>query len=167
MFSIGDYFLYVQCGVCQFVEVQSRKLQKKRNDYYVLKPVHDQDSTIFVPVGNAALEARMIPLIHEDAIYTLLDEISSIEVAWIDNEALRKEHFRQVLRQGDRLALLKMLKVLSIHQLQRETGGRKLHLSDVQFMEDAKTALIKEFGFVLHTSQKQVEAMLMQRLNQT
>ena len=67
MLKKGDVISYGTTGVCK-VEgecEQTVKGQKKR--YIVLKPVHQINSTLYVPVDNDELRTKFKPLLTGDA----------------------------------------------------------------------------------------------------
>lgn len=68
MLKKGDIISYGTTGVCK-VEgecEQTVKGQKKR--YIVLKPVHQINSTLYVPVDNDELKTKFKPLLTGDEI---------------------------------------------------------------------------------------------------
>ena len=48
MYSIGEVVLYGSNGVCEITEITTKKIGKDSIEYYVLKPVCSDSSTLFV-----------------------------------------------------------------------------------------------------------------------
>ena len=74
MLKKGDVISYGTTGVCK-VEgecEQTVKGQKKR--YIVLKPVHQINSTLYVPVDNDELKTKFKPLLTGDEIEEIIKE---------------------------------------------------------------------------------------------
>ena len=72
MLKKGDVISYGTTGVCK-VEgecEQTVKGQKKR--YIVLKPVHQINSTLYVPVDNDELKTKFKPLLTGDEIEEII-----------------------------------------------------------------------------------------------
>ena len=55
MYSIGEVVLYGSNGVCEITEITTKKIGKDSIEYYVLKPVCSDSSTLFVPTQNEML----------------------------------------------------------------------------------------------------------------
>ena len=49
MYAIGQTVLYGANGVCSISEITTRKIGKEAIEYYVLKPMGMQASTVYVP----------------------------------------------------------------------------------------------------------------------
>ena len=58
MYSIGEVVLYGSNGVCEITEITTKKIGKDSIEYYVLKPVCSDSSTLFVPTQNEMLVSR-------------------------------------------------------------------------------------------------------------
>lgn len=46
-------------GVCRIVDVESRRVDRKTVEYYVLSPCAQPDARFYVPVHNQAALAKM------------------------------------------------------------------------------------------------------------
>ena len=80
MLKKGDVISYGTTGVCK-VEgecEQTVKGQKKR--YIVLKPVHQINSTLYVPVDNDELKTKFKPLLTGDEIEEIIKELQMLLV---------------------------------------------------------------------------------------
>ena len=62
MFCANDKIHYVGSGVCLIQEITVKRIGRNRASYYVLKPLHQQTSEIYVPVDKEELVARMRPI---------------------------------------------------------------------------------------------------------
>ena len=52
MFSIGDSFIYGNNGICKLIGIQDMTVWEETRSYYVLRPVFQANSTVFVSIGN-------------------------------------------------------------------------------------------------------------------
>lgn len=166
MFSIGDSFIYGSNCICKLTKVQKRCMNHETHLYYILKPVFDPQSTVYIPVGNKKLEAKMRRLLSADEVYTLIDEIPCKSALWIEEENQRKEYYTQVLASGDRTQLIGIIKAVFYHQQKLKARGKKLHLSDERFMKEAEKTLYDEFAYVLGISREEILPFLHQRIEQ-
>ena len=102
MLKKGDVISYGTTGVCK-VEgecEQTVKGQKKR--YIVLKPVHQVNSTLYVPVDNDELKTKFKPLLTGDEIEEIIKEMPVESSLWKESSSERAELYSQVLESGDR-----------------------------------------------------------------
>ena len=156
MFKINDNVLYGMEGVCKIAEITEKNLGNKRMKYFVLKPIYKDNSTVFVPADNEALAAKMRRVLSEDEIYEIIRAIPDDEPIWIDDENTRKCVYKEILSNGDRRELSRLIKTLYLHRDEQEEKGKKLHLSDERFLKDAESTLYNEFALVLEMKPEQV-----------
>ena len=52
VFQVGDVIIYGVQGVCKIEETEEKNVGGAARTYFVLKPVEDQGSTIYVPTDN-------------------------------------------------------------------------------------------------------------------
>ncbi len=156
MFQVNDTILYGTDGVCTIAEITQMTLKGKTQEYYVLKQTRSPESTIYVPTQNEKLLAKMRKVLSAEEIYEMIREMPNEEIAWIEDEAERKQTYAQILQSGDRRALIRMIKALYLHQQDLKHAGRKFHVSDERFLKEAERILYNEFAHVLHLEQSEV-----------
>ena len=67
-YHVQDTVLYGQSGVCRIADIAEKDVGGGLRAYYVLQPVFEESATIFVPVGNEALTAKMRRVMSEAEI---------------------------------------------------------------------------------------------------
>ena len=154
MFQVGDVIIYGTQGVCKIAGTEEKSISGTRKTYFVLKPVKDPASTIFVPTDNELVLKKMRRLLTREQIHKLIDSMASEDAQWISDENVRKELYRSVLASGDHLELIKMIKAIYAHKKAREAEGKHLHMSDDRFFKDAEQMLYNEFQYVLDLKNK-------------
>lgn len=160
----GNLVVYGKNGVCQIEAVVSRNFYQKPKTYYVLRPDSDPNEVIYVPTDNEAAVQNMRPLLSAEEIYSLIRSMPEEPVSWNQNEAQRKEEFRQILSSGDHKKLIQMIKALYQHQKKRQAMGKKLCASDERFFKEAENLLYDEFAAALHLGRGQVLPFIMEQL---
>ena len=91
-----------------------------------------------------------------EEVEELIEEIPEIPDGWIADDRERKEKFQQILAQGSREDLVRLITTI-YRQKQRLTGrGRKLHSADEQIFRAAEKLLFEEFCTVLHLKKNQL-----------
>lgn len=162
MFQIHDTVLYGADGVCTITGTEHKAIGGTTATYYVLKPVYNPSSTIFVPTNSKQLLSKMRRILSAAEIREIIRSMPAEDALWIENEAERKARYRTVLASGDRTELVRMIKALYLHQQEQQTKGRKLHLSDERFFKEAEKLLYDEFALVLNIKREQVLPFIMQ-----
>ena len=158
MFQVKDVILYGTQGVCEITGTEEKSVGGKKRTYFILKPVSDKGSTVFVPTDNELALRKMRRLLTGEEIHRLIDSLPEEGGLWIDNENERRELFKSVLSEGDPRELIRMVKAIHLHKTRREAEGKRLHMSDERFFKDAEQVLCNEFQYVLGIGDK--ESML-------
>ena len=160
MFNTGETVIYGINGVCRVEGVTQMDITGEKQDYYVLKPVFNGRSTLFVPLGNEKLVGRMRPLITEAGIRALSATFESVEPLWIENEDERKARCAAAMADNDRETILALIKAIRIHRDRQFDIGKKLHVGDERFLKDAEKLLREEASFVLDKDMSSVLTFL-------
>ena len=149
MYQIGDVVMYGIHGVCTVVDVEKRTVDRKQMQYLVLEPQGQTGSRYFVPSGNPNAMAKLQPMLSRQQLDELLASEEVRRDGWIADENQRKQHYRELINSGDRVALLRMIRTLNLHKKQQAAVGRKFHLCDENFLRDAQRLIETEFSVVL------------------
>lgn len=166
MYQVGETVLYGTEGVCTIAEVREMKVGREKASYYVLQPVHREGATIFVPLQNETLQAKMRRLLSVEDINQLLDYISHEDVEWIDDAAERKTEFHRILTAGDRKELLGMIRTLYLRREMLQSAGKRLRTNDDQMLRDAEKLLNDEFALVLNIKPRDVPEYIRSRIGE-
>ena len=158
MFQCDDYVIYSTHGVCRIVSVETRQIDRKSIDYFVLVPIYQSQSKFYIPQNNEAAVSKLRAVLSPDELQNLLLRHKNENVNWIVNEALRKNAYKELLISGDRDAILSMIIAVSNHQLAVEAEGKRIHACDENFLKDAKKMMNTEFSFVLQIPLSEVES---------
>ncbi len=149
MYSVGEHVVYGTHGVCRISEITTMQFGIENKEYYVLSPVSDPRSTIFVPVDNEVLLSQMRPVLTKEEIDEMLCSIIPGSQSWIASDAERKEFCQTTLKSGDCLAILRMIDMLYVHQIEMREQKKHFHVTDERFLREAEKLLHDEFSFVL------------------
>ena len=155
MFKVNDVIIYGTQGVCQILDIEEKTVDGVKKNYFVLKPVNDNGSTIFAPTDNEYVLKKMRRLLTQAEIMDLIDSMADENAVWINNDNDRKEYYRKILAGGDRVELIKMIKAIYAHKKEREEEGKRLHMIDEHFFKDAEQILYNEFQYVLKLNSKE------------
>ncbi len=164
MNKVNDIVLYGTEGVCTITEITEKKIGAKRLEYYALQPILDKNATIFLPVHNVETSGKLRPLLSEEEIYALIQTIPDECTIWIDDEPCRKERYKEILAEGDRTMLIRLIKTLQLRSQELRVKGKKLYTADERLMKDAEKILCDEFTYVLSLKREQVIALIHQQI---
>ena len=166
MFRIGDRVVYGIHGICQILDLEERKVDRKTIKYFALEPLDQPGARFFVPSENPAALAKLRHIISREDLERLLSSSEIRENCWIADENQRKQRYRELINSSDRVARLKMINTLHQHKKLQAAAGRKFHLCDENFLRDAEKLLNAEFSLVLGIQPNEVAAYILSALDQ-
>ncbi|MDR1731696.1 MAG: hypothetical protein LBR61_06330 [Synergistaceae bacterium] len=164
MYSVNDTVLYGGLGLCRIMEVSEKNLRGKTLEYYVLKPLSDEKSTIFVPVNNETATANLRPVLSMEEIQDLIRTMPDETSIWIDDEAVRRGEYQKILETGDRKELIRLIKTLYLRRKSQKEKGKELHLTDRRFLREAEKMLHEEFAHVLNLRLEEVVPFILEQV---
>lgn len=156
MFQRGDQVLYGIHGVCRVLDLETRRVDRKSIEYYVLEPIDQSGARFYIPTQNQVAVSKLRPMITHNELDALLRSNEAHAGTWIADENQRKQYYRELITAGDRAALIRMVHTLHRHKREQENAGRKFHLCDENFLRDAEKLLNSEFSLVLNIPQDEV-----------
>lgn len=162
--KVNDTVLYGMNGVCKVVEKTQKDFYGKCDEYYVLKPLHNKKSTIYIPVDCEKAKEKMYPVLSIEEIYELVNSMPEQNTIWISNEEKRKKEYQKILTSGDRLQLIQLIRALYLHEQERKNEGKRLYVTDERFMRDAEKILYDEFSHVLDIKPDQVLPFILKQV---
>ena len=159
-FQKGDRVVYGIHGVCTIMNVETRKVDHKTVEYYVLAPCTQADSCYYVPVHNQAAVAKMRVLMTKEMLDTWLESDEVLQDMWIPEENLRKERYRHLISGGNSGELMAMVRSLYLQKQRLQQAGKKFHICDENFLRDARRMICAEAAEILSVSIPEAEEYL-------
>lgn len=160
MFCTDEVIIYGGYSICKIADITQKELDGKMVDYYVLKPIFNSGSTVFVPVNNEILQKKMHTVICKETAYDLINSMPQVEKIWVDNENKRKELYKDILAKRERSQVVGLIKALHIHQHEQLDKKRRLHIADERFLKEAEKTLCEELAFVLEMAPEDVPNLI-------
>jgi len=160
MFEIGSYVSYRAEGVCVVRDIREERFGAlgETAKYYILSPLADEKSTVFVPMENEALMALMRPLLSAEEILRMVSELRDERLEWIEESRLRNLKFREIFSLGDRKQLVVLANTVAEHNKMITDLGKKVGSTDENALFRAKTMLFEEFSMT--TDLQSIEEVL-------
>ncbi len=165
MYQIGDQVMYGIHGVCVITGQEERTVDRKRGSYLVLEPLGQSGSRFMVPTHNPVAMGKLSKLLNRQELEAMLADESIHCGTWNWDENQRKQSYRELIRSGNRLALLQMCQLLYHHRQDQQAAGRKVHMCDDNFLRDAEKLLCSEISLVLETDADTAKQYLRNALN--
>ena len=166
MFKIGELVSYSATGVCEVVDIRCEKLTECEMQYYILKPMYQNASTVYVPVENQTLVSRIKPVMTKTQAQSLLENISNLQFEWVEKDSDRVALFRETLRLCDRVQAMAIIKCLFNRQQYLLTLNKHLRTADAQIFRDAQNIMSGEIALALNIDIKEANSLIMEKINQ-
>lgn len=164
MFKVNDVVVYGAQGVCEIIGIEDQKIGGEMKTYFVLKPKNNNGTTCYVPTWNEKAWSKMRKVMTKEEVDALIDVMSNTKPAWIANENERKDTYKQILTSGDQAAIISMVRALFFHKKEREADGKRMHVSDENFMKNAEQLLYNEWQYVLNVDKAGLMTYILERM---
>lgn len=164
MIAIHQYVNYGTQGICKIEELRSIKFNSDSHarDYYILKPVYQENAQIYVPAENQTLLDKMRPIFSPEEIDQIILSVQDQDMLWINDRTKRLARFREILSGRDERELLLLASCL--YRKSKESG-KGLCSSDAEILKQAEKAIEQEFSFSLKMSTKSIGAYIREKLS--
>ena len=137
--GINDAVMHVPEGVCKVTEIIERDLSRYGiRQYYVLVPVYDRGTKIYIPTDAGSDKMKSLP--EKDEVLQTIDNIPDCESVWIDNDKERMESFNKIISRCE------------------------FHSADERIFREAERILFGEFGYILDIEPSSVAGFISNRL---
>ena len=160
MFKIGDVVIYGAQGICKICNIETKQLGKISADYFVLKPIYNDSTSLFVPIKNEALASKMKPVLTLDQTNALIEMAPKAEIIEIQDYAQKREEYKNILAENNREKLVSLIKTIRLEKEARRQINKKLNINDEQVLRKAEILLFDELGFVLNIKPQEVENII-------
>ncbi len=150
MLNLKDTVLYGTTGVCTVESIEEKKIGKVTRQYYVLKPVNQAASTVFVPADNENLLSKVRQLLSPEEIKSIIHSLPKEPDIWFNDDGERKVKYNEIIASGDRKACLKLIRTLHNRQKELSLSGKRLHIADEKALKEAQRLIHDEFACSLN-----------------
>ncbi|MBR4072213.1 MAG: transcriptional regulator [Clostridia bacterium] len=154
----GDFVVYGTNGICKIDDVQKMTfpMETEEHTYYVLKPISNRTSTLFVPDNREELVSKMRYILKREEIDAILCAPQDKEIKWIDDKNERANEFKRILKDGNTDELLYLIRCLYERKKQLTDNGKKLTITDDNVLTSAEKLVREEFAFALNIEEEKV-----------
>lgn len=156
--------MYGSDGVCKITEITQKIFGGEAIGYYILTPVFNNRSTIFVPLKNKKLTDKMQAVMSAENIGNIIKQTED-NPEWIDNDLKRSETFKHIISAGNTKELVYLIKAVCIHKEEIFKKGKKLHKADETTFKDAIRILHEELSLSLSVSKDDIEDIVCKKMS--
>lgn len=159
MFNIGDIIVYGSQGVCKIDTVETKQIGKLSADYYVLKPLFNESTSLFVPVDNDKLTSKIRNVLSKAQLDVLVEKIPDIELLPHQDENQKRELYKLKLSESLE-SIAAVIKTIRHEKEFRKQSGKKLNIGDEQTLRKAEMLFYNEIAFVLNVEPEKVKDII-------
>ncbi len=162
MLQKGDYVNYRTWGICRIDGMKFMQPDSNRNGgyYFVLSPVFQKNSTVYVPADSAPLNG-MRPILSPEQIDDIISSVKGRQLPWIADRKQRLAHFQKILYNRDEGDL-----ILLVSRMRMKAADGALTGADVKIMKEAQSIIEQEFSFALKLNADDIGEYIRRRLQE-
>ena len=160
MFQIGEYVVHGNDGICEVKDITQLELPggSSKRQYYLLVPQKEKNGRIYSPVESSKVQTRKV--ITKQEADTLIREIPAIQAAWVENEKLRENVYKEAIKSCDLRELVKIIKNMYLRRQERISSGKKATVLDDRYFKLAEDKLYSELVFATGKDRNQIEKQI-------
>lgn len=166
-YEIGDLVSKPVTGICKIEDILYLNPQDERNNklYYLMKPIEDEKEKIYVPVSNA--DSRLRLCMTKKMAWSLIKRIPEIPTAWVNNEKMREQNYKEVVKANEPEALVSIIKMIYQRNQKRLAQGKKCTATDARYFQTAENLLYMELGVALGKPKQEICKTIIEYINQS
>ncbi|MCD7818811.1 MAG: CarD family transcriptional regulator [Lachnospiraceae bacterium] len=165
MYSVGDYVVKANNGVCRVEDIVHLDVSNVSKDklYYLLIPQADKGAKLYVPVDTNSTSIRSV--LSEEMAWDIIEKIPDIEEAWIANDKLREQEYKEALKSCDPELLVSIIKNIYLRKKKRLSEGKKSTSVDERYFKMAEQALYSELAFAIGRDPQEINEIIQNMIN--
>jgi CarD family transcriptional regulator len=165
VFSKSESVICGSKGVCNILDVTTLNMPgvDKEREYYILKPLYMNSSTVYIPVDTGEESLRKV--LSKAEAEDLIHDIPGIPMITITNEKLLEQEYRSCMKANRCEAWIKIIKTIYLRKQKRLEAGRKVTAVDAKYFKLAEDNLYGELAVALNMSKEKVEAYIQHEMN--
>lgn len=166
-YEIGDLISKPVTGICKIEDILYLNPQDERNNklYYLMKPIEDEKEKIYVPVSNA--DSRLRLCMTKKMAWSLIKRIPEIPTAWVNNEKMREQNYKEAVKANEPEALVSIIKMIYQRNQKRLAQGKKCTATDARYFQTAENLLYMELGVALGKPKQEICEAIIEYINQS
>lgn len=160
MFQKSQYVVCGNKGVCSVEDITTLDISgvDKARQYYILKPIYVEGSTVYVPVDTNKEAIREV--MGREAADSLIREIAKVPLILVENEKQLEQEYKNCMKENSCENWIRIIKTIYLRKQKRVKAGRKITAVDAKYRKLAEDNLYGELAVSLKMERKSVEAYI-------
>lgn len=165
MFSTGEYVVCGNKGVCVVEKITRLDISgvDKEREYYILKPLYQNGSTVYIPVDASGESIR--PVLGKEEAEALIGRIPQLAPIEIANEKLSEQLYKDSMRANSCEEWVRVIKTIHVRSRRRLEAGRKMTAVDTRYIHMAEENLYGELAVALQLERGEVQEYIEKELD--
>lgn len=161
MFNIGEKVMYGRLGIYRIDDIKAEDFSGEMRSYYVLTPLNEKNGVSYIPLDIA--ETKLKKALDEKKIKKVLSEAKKEEEQWITDGKLRREKASDILKSGDHVCLIRLIRLYYSKKEELEKKHRKFFAADAKALTEAEALILQEFSTALNISCDDVRQLILKK----
>lgn len=160
MFQIGDYVFKRNTGICYIEDVVHLDMRDidRNQPYYLLIPISDDKTKIYIPTQKVSMTCRKI--LDEQEAWELIDQMPEIKIIKIRNERRREQEYKDALKSDDPKRWVSIVKTMYLRNKKRVAEGKKETMMDSRYFKMAENYLYSELAFAIGKKKNEMRRII-------
>lgn len=156
MYSIGDYVVFGNKGICSINEITTLNMSEVDGDrlYYIMTPVNTNNGKLYTPVDCDP--KRLRNLMTKDEAQNLIESVPEVSEISLISDKLLESKYRELLKDATPSECMQIIKTVYTRKSRRIKQGKKLTEVDGRFLKRAEDLLYAELSMVLSVPKEEV-----------
>ncbi|MCM1335220.1 MAG: hypothetical protein NC084_10135 [Bacteroides sp.] len=166
-FKVGNAVVHMAEGVCRIEAIAEKTFDGRTDEYYVLRSVYNDRSTVYIPVETVKNRPKIRPVLLKeeiDGIIRVLPEASAVSA---ENDNARRQLFKEILCSGDNGGVARVLKTIYGLKTKPVASGKKMRVSDERIVRETEQLLFSEFAYSLGITPEEIPAYIEEHIGKT
>lgn len=159
MWAENELVVHESAGVCRITGIT--KMNRPQREYYVLEPLYDRNSTLYVRVDSETSPLR--PVMTREQALTLINQLPQMQMLQFNSMNEEKQRSASILQSGDQLQLAQLAKTMR-HIQERRRSSKNAYATDRGILRQAERLLYGELAVSLDLNVDGVEGFISQKL---
>ncbi len=164
MFKTGDYVVRANKGICEVVDVTH--IETKGYDpetlYYIMSPILDKGSKLFIPteVGDQTFRYAL----SSDEAQDIIERVPDIEEQTITDNKHRENDYKEAIKSNNPERLVSVIKNIYARKKDRLNAGKKSLAVDDRYFKLAEDLLYSELAFAIGCEKDDIPGLIEEKM---
>ncbi len=156
MFQKGDHVIYGNNGICCVQDITTLNISgvDQKRKYYLLKPVFQSSSTVYVPLDAAGNSIRKA--VSRKEADELIRSIPVLPPIPLTDEKTLERTYKEYMHEGSCEAWVRLIKTIYLRKEVRLRKGCRITALDSRYYKLAEDFLLGELSIALGISREEV-----------